>query len=237
MPAGPITKFGLSRRISFENQPFRNSRVYIIGEIMKLFCRSIVLILGFGLVSCTPQIDFNYDPTVPFKTISTWAWYGDSSWADDYPKYQRNSPRPGRGNSSENPLMDRRVQLILERELLTIGMKKVEPENAEVLIYHYATFNKRPYTINKRYSMGDYFYTGFGWWGRGNGLGLSISQTERRYREEGTITIEIADNKTNRLIWQATAVDVLTRTGDPEQSDDEITQALRAALAKIPRTR
>ena len=126
--------------------------------------------------------------------------------------------------------MDKRIEVILEKELISMGYQKVSITEAQFLVRQYARYKQVPVETRTRMSSN---YWGWGW--PGPGIGGSISTTRRDTYEQGTIMIEIVDTKTNEPIWEAGAVNALSDVRDPDEADAQITRAIKGALAKLPR--
>ncbi len=187
------------------------------------------------ILACGPAIKFNYDPTINFGPLKTWAWSEQSEFSEDITNNRR--PRRSerllednrRSGRSERPLIDRRIGLILEKELIALGYQKVSPSEAQFLVKQYARYKEVPVEYRTRISSG-----GWGWYPH-YGIGLNTSTVSRQTYEEGTVSIEIYDAKTNKLIWEAKAVGALSEIRGPEEADREITRAVKGALDKLPR--
>ncbi len=179
------------------------------------------------LLACGPTIRFNYDPGIDFKSLKTWAWVEQNEF--------REGGRGARRNQrllTERPLMDKRIEVILEKELISMGYQKVSISEAQFLVRQYARYKQVPVETRTRMSSN---YWGWGWGWPGPGIGGSISTTRRDTYEQGTIMIEIVDTKTNEPIWEAGAVNALSDVRDPDEADAQITRAIKGALAKLPR--
>ncbi len=184
-------------------------------------------LMGLLLLACGPTIRFNYDPGIDFKSLKTWAWVEQNEF--------REGGRGARRNQrllTERPLMDKRIEVILEKELISMGYQKVSITEAQFLVRQYARYKQVPVETRTRMSSN---YWGWGWGWPGPGIGGSISTTRRDTYEQGTIMIEIVDTKTNEPIWEAGAVNALSDVRDPDEADAQITRAIKGALAKLPR--
>ena len=70
----------------------------------------------------------------------------------------------------------------------------------------------------------------FAAWGYGPAAGFQDIQQFK----EGSIVLEVVDNKTNLMIWQAVAEGALTGLLDPQDAEEQVTRAVQMMLAKFP---
>ena len=181
------------------------------------------------LLGCGPTIRFNYDPSIDFKTLKTWAWVEQ----DEYREGGRGNRRNQR-SLAERPLIEKRIEIIIQRELISMGYQKVSIAEAQFLIRQYARYKQVPVETRTRMSS-NYWGWGWGWGWPGPGIGGSISTVRRDTYEQGTIMIQIIDAKTNEPIWEAEAVNALSDVQNPDEADAQIMRAIKGALAKLPR--
>jgi len=179
------------------------------------------------LLACGPTIRFNYDPSIDFKALKTWAWVEQNEFQEGGRGSRRNQRF-----QAERPLMDKRIEIILEKELISMGYQKVDISEAQFLVRQYARYKQVPVEIRTGMSSARW---GWGWGWPGPGIGGSISTIRRDTYEEGMVMIEIMDAATNRLIWEAEAANALSDVKDPDEADAQIARAVRGALAKLPR--
>jgi len=179
------------------------------------------------LLACGPTIRFNYDPSIDFKALKTWAWVEQNEFQEGGQGSRRNQRF-----QAERPLMDKRIEIILEKELISMGYQKVDVSEAQFLVRQYARYKQVPVEIRTGMSSARW---GWGWGWPGPGIGGSISTIRRDTYEEGMVMIEIMDAATNRLIWEAEAANALSDVKDPDEADAQIARAVRGALAKLPR--
>ena len=174
------------------------------------------VIFALALVALTGCAGFNvkydYDAQAPFASIKTFDWYAASPRAK------------GKAAGVENPLMDRRVRGAVERELTAKGLKLDKTGEPDVLVTYYPVYQNRAMVTSSG------FHGGWGY--RPFGMGASV--TEVRHYQEGSIVLEIVDNKSNQLIWQAAAEGALTGIEDPQDADEQVAKAVREMLTHFP---
>lgn len=168
------------------------------------------------LAGCTPYtVRYDYDSHASYASFKTWDWYAASKKAQ------------GKSDGVNNPIMDRRVRAAVERELAAKGLKVEKSAEPDVLVTYYPVY--RQGTVYTTTTVG----THFGYW-RPWGYGVGTQFTEARRYREGSIILEIVDNKTNQLIWQAVAEGALTGLTDPEDAEQQVSQAVNTMLSRFP---
>jgi hypothetical protein len=179
--------------------------------------KTALLPIALGLLAgCTPYtVKYDYDARAPYASFKTFDWYAASSKAK------------GKSDGIENPIMDRRVRAAVERELAAKGLKAEKNGEPDVLVTYYPVYRRG--AIVTTTTMGG------GWgWARPWGYGVGTQFTEARPYREGSIILEIVDNKTNQLIWQAVAEGALTGLDDPEDAEQQVGEAVRKMLSRFP---
>jgi hypothetical protein len=169
-----------------------------------------------ALAGCTPYtVRYDYDSRANYAAYKTFDWYAASSKAQ------------GKSDGVANPIMDRRVRAAVERELAAKGMKLQKDGEPDVLVTYYPVYRRG--TVYTTTTLG----TGWGWW-RPWGYGVGTQFTEARSYREGSIILEVVENKTNQLIWQAVAEGALTGLDDPEDAEAQVAQAVQKMLSRFP---
>jgi len=182
---------------------------------MNLKTALLPLALAF-LAGCTPfTVKYDYDAHAGYASYKTYDWYAASKRAQ------------GKSDGVENPIMDRRVRGAVERELAAKGFKTEKSGEPDFLVTYYPVY--RHGTVYTTTTMG----TGWGWH-RPWGYGLGTQFTEARNFREGSIILEVVDNKSNQLIWQAVAEGALTGLDDPEDADHQVAEAVKQMLSRFP---
>jgi hypothetical protein len=127
-----------------------------------------------------------------------------------------------KGNSSGDPLLDRRATADVQNALINRGWVEVSAgEGRAAVVVHAATQTKHSYQT---------FYDGWGGWGWG-GPSLGATTYVQDYKV-GTLVVDIFDATTKQTIWRGYASDALPshRTGN-----GNVTQAAVARMfARFP---
>jgi len=130
------------------------------------------------------------------------------------------------GNSSGNPVSDRRVAAEVATALTTKGWKEVPADQAQAsVVVHTASRTKHTYQT---------FYDGWGGWGwrrRGWG-GLGGATTYEEDYRLGSVVVDIFDAKTKEAIWHGHATGVLSGKAPENAQINE--QAVAKMFASFP---
>ena len=178
--------------------------------------KTALLPLALGILAgCTPfTVKYDYDSHANYKAYKTYDWYAASKKAQ------------GKSDGVDNPIMDRRVRSAVEREMAARGLKLEKTGEPDVLVTYYPAYRRG--TIYTTTTFG-------GRWGmRPWGYGVGTQFTEARQFREGSIILEIVENKTNQLIWQAVAEGALTGLEDPEDAEHQVGEAVKQMLSRFP---
>ncbi|HLO68845.1 MAG TPA: DUF4136 domain-containing protein [Holophaga sp.] len=170
-----------------------------------------------ALAGCAPYtIRYDYDSHAPYASYKTYGWYARSAKA------------AGKSDGVKNPIMDRRVRSAVERELAAKGLRMLKDGEGEpdVLLTYYPAW--RQGTVYTTTTLGHYNP-----W-RPWGYGVGSSFTEARTFREGSIILEIVDNKSNQLVWQAVGEGALTGLDDPEDAEQQVSKAVKEMLSRFP---
>jgi hypothetical protein len=131
-----------------------------------------------------------------------------------------------KGTGGTTSLMDKRVRVAVERELVGRGFVLETKADPDFLITYYPIVRERKYRTTTQ--------VGLGWghrplYGR---VGTRMSQVHRY--KEGTIVLEIVDYRTNQLVWQGAAAGALGDQDSPEAAEEVIARAVKDILERFP---
>lgn len=138
-----------------------------------------------------------------FTQLRTYAWGPDADVATGDPRLDN------------NPFFRDRVKASAERELAARGWEKVGAERAEVMLHYHASVRQRLdlSTIDQRY-------------GECASCGASVF-------DQGTLTLDLVDLKTNRLVWRGWSERSLDGVIDNQAI---LEKQIDEAIARIVRT-
>ena len=155
------------------------------------------------------HVTYDYDVTASYGRYRTFDYYASK-----------------KGTGGTTSLMDKRVRAAVEQELKAKGFAMETKADPDFLVTYYPIVKNRKVRTTVR--------SGWGWGYRPFYGGVGVSSSQVRNYKEGTIVIEIADFKTNQMIWQGAAAGALTGLENPEDADEVVPKAVRDILAKFP---
>jgi hypothetical protein len=163
------------------------------------------VLLVLGCAS--PSVHYDYDLHVNFAALRTWDWVA----APKGPK--------------ASPLMNARVRRAVETEFQAQGLRRETSADPDILVSAYPVYGKGR---RRRVHLGV-----------GVGLGplaVGVSGPVRTPPPGvvGSLVLEIQDFKSHQIVWKAQAEEVLDERLSPEDSEAEVSRAVKKMLAKFP---
>lgn len=174
-------------------------------KILKLL--SVVLI--FLLAGCSSvSVQADYDKNVNFEQFKTYAF-----------------DKNGIDKVDLSDLDKKRILRAIDAEMTLKGFAKSESPDLKINIFTQA---RERVDVNQ-FNAGWGYGWGWGWnpWMWGGGMNTSVTK-----RIEGTLFIDIIDNKKKELIWQGVGEGVLTQ--NVEKKEQRINEFVKRILAKYP---
>lgn len=170
-----------------------------------MFITSLVFLTGCSTI----QVDTDYDVKYSFDALKTFTISNDDTKQID-------------------SLTADRIQSALISSLQSKGYK-ISTDNNDAKVSFYLT--KSTFTrTDSNVQIG----AGFGPYRRlGMGMSVPLDSTTRTY-DEGKLTIDIIDTKTNKLIWRGVGQDTLKSFSTPEKKTEYINQVINDILKKFP---
>ena len=174
------------------------------------------------VAGCATPLDTTIDQAADtsFSAFGTYAWVSDAPYLSS-----------GLDSTLANALNHQRVRQSIETELERKGYRKVSLDEADFAL-GYTLGTRDRVRVQQFYDTFGYYYghpARFGRFGRINrfafGGGFPVTTTVRTITE-GTLTVDIFDNRTREAIWHGSATRSLT--GDPTGA--ELIDAAVAAL-------
>jgi hypothetical protein len=171
------------------------------------FLVALVLVLCAPMTACSKQLraETDYVEGTDFSKYQTYRWI-----TDDLVLIQSGSGDPAI-RTLEN---ERRIRAAVDRGLAAKGLKKVDSEEAQ-LIVAFTVGTKARYKLEG-----------------GGSLDLDLITGESASVTRGTLTLYLFDHATQRQIWSAWTKKNLEPGTDP---DTVIGAAVAALLSKLPR--
>jgi len=172
--------------------------------------KKYLCVVGLALtpiVVYAQQTSYDYDKTATFASYKTYALK--------------------EGTPVGNELIDSRIAASIDNQLALKGLKKAE-SSPDVLVAYHVAFDKQ-----KDISA---WSTGSGPYGWGYGGGWGTTTTDVRVYEilVGTLVIDMAEAKGNRMVWRGVGVREVDTNAKPEKRDKKINEAVTKILKNYP---
>lgn len=166
-----------------------------------------VTTLGLALVSATASaqsVTYDYDKGTDFSKIKTYSWAVGTELRDE--------------------LNHKRIVAAIDAQLAAKGLTKIGPsDNPDVFVAYHAAFD-RSVQINA-------FSTGLGGWRYGGNQSGTANVEEV---VNGTLVVDIADPKTEALIWRGMARKEIDINAKPEKRDQNANKAAEKLFKNFP---
>jgi len=170
----------------------------------------VVFILGL-IVSCAKPlvIDYDYDTTYDFTMLKTYAWL------------------PSPPGSQIEDLTEKRFTQAVDTQL---GAKGYSP-SAESPDFVISLQGIKKTVPSGSTAVGASIGVPVG--GRGS-MSVGVGKSRERVKQEGTLTLNFLDRKTNALIWQGTATATIQQKSSPEEQQQAINQIIAELMKNFP---
>jgi len=177
----------------------------------------IALLLGITLflTACKSTPNFDFDDSVNFSDIKTYAWIVESKPANDGQEYFKSD------------INNKRIVNAIERDLQAKGLRKVAPNEANVLVNYYTAVNVKE---EQNISTTHPYYYRFG--PRYFGHYMNFNNTQRSYKE-GALVIDFINAK-EELIWRGSNETRLTEKSTPQKRLEQVNKAVTDILLNFP---
>lgn len=177
------------------------------------------IFLALGLVAlmaaCSPalKVTSDYDQNVNFSQYKTFNFYNLKT------------------SGSVSQLNAERIANAIRAELSAKGLKEVN-SNPDLMV-NAVTLVKEKQQVNATTNYYGYggLYRPYGYWG-GMGMGSGYTTVSTYNYKDGSLTIDIVDTKTNKMVWQGIGNKEIDKS--PKDPDAAINEAVKAILAKFP---
>lgn len=185
-------------------------------RLSRLTAPALAIVLAAACAS--PQATYDYDEAVDFSRYRRWAWL------------PMREEQPSGDPLIDNPLTRQRIESAVARSLAAKGYEKSDPAAADFEVGYAVTVEG---TLG---SSGASTTFGFGRYGGGSGVGISISSPGIPIREqgEGMLIIDVRDPASGKLVWRGSSTRRIGRSGSPEESEQTIDRIVAEILANFP---
>ncbi len=162
-----------------------------------------VLAIGVAGLLLAADVTTDYDHSANFSRYRTYSWL--SAKATD-------------------SLWQDRITRDVDSQLTAKGWQRVDSGGDASVAAIGHTSNRQ--TMETFYDG----FPGWGWRGFGGGMGEATTQVENQ--PIGTLTVDIFDTQSKKLIWRSRATDALS--GKPEKNEKKLEKAVEEMFKKFP---
>lgn len=175
-----------------------------------------VLFLSILAAGCSGlAVKQDYDTAADFNRLKSYAW-------------QSPAQKIAEGDLANNSLVDARVRHGVNAALVEKGYSAASSGGTDFLVTYYYAVEKAPTRDQARGGAG--FRMGSG--GFSGGLGIGVGS--RRDEQRETLTIDILDPQTGKLLWRGSAEQAFYDRSGPEKASARVTAMARSILAEFP---
>jgi len=182
-------------------------------DTMKNLVVCTTVLLAFFLFSCSSvKVITDFDPEYDFSTFKTYRWADANEINPD-------------DELAKAPLVYRRVQAAVDRELADKGFKLVDSEKCDFVVIAHAGVKEK----TRIHHTGG-FYGGWydPFWGAYGGT------THVSHYEEGTLVLDIVYWETKELAWRGMGTSVLRNMDEPEKVTKNVNNWVKEILKDFP---
>jgi hypothetical protein len=167
----------------------------VVGRLA--FC--LTLVCAFGSVDAGVNVD--YDTEADFSGFKTYAWKT--------------------GTEAENPLMHKRIVRVIEKQLESVGLEKVDSDPDVYVLYHVALGQEQRVNVDD-----------FGYWRRWRApVGYSVDVYDVNI---GTLILDMLDAGSGEGVWRGRAEKDLPSNPDPEKVEKKLGKIMMKMFRKFP---
>jgi len=180
---------------------------------------SALLVLCAVLSGCKSTPNYDYDQSVNFSKIKTYAWIINHS----------TNTKPAEFYQSE--INKKRITTAIDNELLAKGLQKVAPDKADVLVnYHTAIVVKNERGLSNTHPY--YWNFGHGFHSSHFGLNMRLSNIDSQYKA-GSLVVDFI-NPNRELIWRGAKESRIVRRALPTERADKIKAMVANIMTNFP---
>jgi hypothetical protein len=132
------------------------------------------------------------------------------------------------GTKVGDPLVDARIVAAIDMQLTNKGLTKAE--NGDVAVVYHVAIDKQK-DISAYSSGGGYGPYGYGW---GGGWGMTTTDVRVSEILVGTLIIDVADTKSNSVVWRGMGVKEINTQTSPDKRDKSVQKAVEKIFKNYP---
>jgi hypothetical protein len=179
--------------------------------------QSTIVFLFVLMLGCSGlDVKRDYDTSTDFQRIKTYAWQSPMGKV------------PG-DTLDNNSLVDTRIRKAVNAALSGRGYREESAENVDCLIATHYVVDKEPEPDQVRTGIG----LGMGSGGTFGSLGIGLGSGHQDVERE-TLTIDVIDSRSGKLLWRGFTEQRLERSSDPKKAEARINATAKAILSKFP---
>jgi hypothetical protein len=173
----------------------------------------LLILSVFIFVGCSQQITVHtdYDPDYDLWTYKTFDWG------------QKVNIEEGKNPIHYNELNDKRIKSAIREQLSKRGYKSTS-ENPDLILHYHIIVKDQTTVVTEPFG---YSYSPY--WSRMN--------TSLYSYKEGTLILDLMDNKTKNLIWRGWAITDVRDSYTPKEVEELTKKVVSKIFRKFPKTK
>jgi hypothetical protein len=179
---------------------------------IQLFGLPLLLLMFFASCSSV-QVLSDYDQKANFNGYTSYAFY-----------------KTGIDKAQISDLDKKRILRAIEAEMSSRGF--VKSENPDLLVSIFTKEQERVDVYNNNFGWGGAWGWGYNPWAWGPGFGWGGSSVSTS--TQGSLYIDLIDNKTNELVWQGKGVGTLSNSNSVAKKEERIKEFVSKILKQYP---
>ncbi len=165
---------------------------------------AVVLALGSITACSSMSVDSRRNEQADFQKYKTYAWAPTETSA------------PDGGASARKGLFDQTIKQAADHELAMKGLKKTDPDQADLLVSYWGTTRDRMVFRSVPAP---------------HGLSAPTIDTGAEGYREGTLAVDLIDRASGEIVWEGVASDAIYDSG---ATDDQVRDATTEIIRKYP---
>ena len=182
----------------------------------KIKSLGLPLLLLVLIASCSSvRVLSDYDQKANFTGYTSYAFY-----------------KTGIDKAQISDLDKKRILRAIESEMSSRGF--VKSENPDLLVSIFTKEQERVDVYNNNFGWGGAWGWGYNPWAWGPGFGWGRGGSAVSTSTQGSLYIDLIDNKTHELVWQGKGEGTLSNTSNVAKKEERIKQFVSQILEQYP---